>query len=127
MLFLHERQTPAGDSRLVAVQLYCKTEPRRDRTLLATVFSPAARGLPARRVATASIALHLPAESDESLSLFAGQPDAHNPSRFSIPLQVGSRAHLIEGWLTEDSIVLRPRVAELISWNTQPSWRLTGE
>ena len=106
--FLHERRSPAGNVRLVAIVL----DPRGDMRFFPLVFRPTIlqanrQTLPDRRD---WVNRFLRVGLREPVRMFAGQPDRADPSHFTITLAIGGKAEVIDGWLRDDDTVdLRPR------------------
>src|SRR5687767_1551538 len=138
-LFLHERTTPSGVRRLVAVHA-----PAGGAAVVAlpipapVVVQPATLTAgPSVRGAVAKVQLKLtfptPSGSFTVLSsppgtttrFFAGRPDPANPSRFTIPFEAGGSRGEIEGFL-DDGDALRLAITSAPATPPVASADLTG-
>lgn len=116
MLFLHERTSPSGGRRLVAVQIDRQAFSYVPCMISAHVIRPV--GLSAR---PAAVTQNIELTSDllslyfaRRLRFFAGQPDPDNAAHFTIAVEAEGAAVTIDGYLTDDDrVVLRVR----------PAWR----
>lgn len=98
-VFMHERKSPAGNRRLVAVEVIVQGQQ--------ILLNP--------RVFTIGTLLRAAEEKPQSADLrrfdvgsarvFAGQPDPHNPCHFTIRFD-GTKSGVIDGWLKDDDTVL---------------------
>ena len=59
-----------------------------------------------------------------ALRFFAGQPDPNDASHFTIAYQADGRDGVIDGWLKDNGLVLRPREAQWSFDNSGQAWRL---
>jgi hypothetical protein len=116
-LFLHERTSPAGHRRLVAVsQMQLASVPYDEVGPYCCVFIPAGAFSPPvcifdKRLANGMSRFPGPTlDGAEKLVVFAGQPDAVDASHFTIrALEDGSET-ILDGWLKDDdSIILEAR------------------
>jgi hypothetical protein len=57
------------------------------------------------------------------LRVFAGQPDPNDPSRFTIPYKLAGRDGVIDGFLKDDGLHLRPREGEW-TFDAGEVWKL---
>jgi hypothetical protein len=58
------------------------------------------------------------------LRFFAGQGDPADPSHFTIPYDLDGRPGVIDGWLRDDGLKLRPREGEWAFTSEGASWKL---
>jgi hypothetical protein len=121
-VFLHERRTPAGERRLVGVDLLPFGLP-----IGLNLTDPVEGRLePWGRVFTDGSFLRPPVEAfspkqnpyrswsligpPDRLRVFAGQPDPNDPSHFTIDYEVHGVRHTLDGWLRDDdTVVIEPR------------------
>lgn len=113
-LYLHQRRTPDGEDRLVAVELLTVRSIGSARALdfLVRVIEPGYLSMPKDLSAGGGLVLGRAIVSAEStLRVFAGQSDPDNPSHFAIEYQEDDTRHrTIDGWLKNDgTVVLEPR------------------
>lgn len=120
-LYLGECKTPAGTSRLVAVDLV-------------NLGTPAARGLAARTLAPGTTlsfprrtALHVHAlplsAATGELRVLSGESDRNDPTHFTIAYTIDGRAGVIDGWVNRDESVLleaRGEPASMPSFHLAP-------
>lgn len=149
VVFLHERTSPAGKRRLVVVHLLWRQNLGAqsgggvtvftERRLLATALEPASLDAPPTRDVYETLNLHL-AEDDTArlsgrqeprsvrdganMTVFAGQADPNDASHFTIAYQLGDAGGMIDGWLHDDGIQLKPREGKPIVWNGKLAWQL---
>jgi hypothetical protein len=65
-----------------------------------------------------------PVDYGNVLRIFAGQPDPNDPTHFTIDYQLDGRDGVIDGWLKDDAVELRPREGKWIFDGTE-RWKLT--
>jgi hypothetical protein len=110
VLFLHERRTPAGKRRLVAIDTLGSDS---DGPLVfrSAVFRPGDALASAGLLTTKNS--RQPDADDRArqiVRIFAGQCDTHDPAHFTIAYQTRSRREIVDGWLLEsDQVVLELR------------------
>jgi hypothetical protein len=104
VLFLHERSTPSGERRLVAVDVV-SVGAKRYLQVQSRVFAPPVGMAPARLTSTGATTLPLPADPGE-LQIFEGLIDPKNASHFELTFAIGDRRGLIDGWLKNDNTVI---------------------
>jgi hypothetical protein len=110
-VFLHGRRTPAGEQRLILVELMkVNSVPQLyARAIHLDLFS---------NPITTSANFHtLPPGPSHPLPdvprLYAGQPDPTDDSHFTIKYEYSDRSGILDGWLKDDdSIVIEPRNEE---------------
>ena len=142
MLFLHERTTPSGQPRVVVVQWVAETGHVADvsRLLAGRMHAPASRTAAATLIDHVQVRVRLPApdpsqgrpagahalnrQRPQPLTLFAGQPDPDDASHFTIPYAFGENAGVIDGWVSEDKLVLKPRLGDVSVAQGQQTWVL---
>lgn len=61
---------------------------------------------------------------DVTFTLLAGQADPADPSHFTIPYRLDGQPGVIDGWLRDNGLQLRPRVGRPRTVNGQPGWDL---
>jgi hypothetical protein len=115
--FLHERMTPSGQRRLVVVEVWLRWPVGTGRQVLQLnnyVIRP--RAMAARPEIANNAVFCYPVEEFSSLAstdrvrLFAGQPDASDPTHFTIGYAVNGKTGTIDGWLTNvDRVNLQVR------------------
>jgi hypothetical protein len=133
-VFLHERQTPAGERRLVVVHFTAQQDfdqPSKDdmvlttRAILARAWPLYQPGTPRGNMDEAAVSLSLPApdrslvtrkpdgsytvQRGPALTLYMGQPDPADLTHFTIPYDINGKGGTLDGWLRNGEIVLRPR------------------
>jgi len=116
-LFLHERATPSGQRRLVGVDLRLTWTPQ--YTIVAAdlrLYAPGGILHSPRKISIANsffisrswggepIDLLRP-DYGREISVYPGQPDANDPSRFTIPYEIDDRRGTIVGRLLDDDRV----------------------
>jgi hypothetical protein len=107
--FLHERITPQGQRRLVAVDLFSGgTQPGGGMTLNATVIDPSVtpRGPNATVTITRGDGATIALQPGDKLRVFAGQPDPNDASHFTIDYLINDARHTVDGWLKDDGLVI---------------------
>lgn len=143
MLFLHERTTPSGQRRVVVMQWVAEQSwggAEISRLLAGRVHAPAGRGVAATLIDHVQVRVRLPApdairgrmtgkgahvlQRPEPLTLFAGEPDPNDGSHFTIPYTIGETTGVIDGWVTDDQLILKPRLGERTSVQGQQTWVL---
>ena len=108
-----------------AVPLAAAGEPRQrlpERTL--SLVLPDSSGLVAAPARQDSTAPAPPVDYGNVLRVFAGQPDPADPTHFTIPYELDGRGGVIDGWLKDDRIELRPREGRWVYDNGE-TWTLT--
>jgi hypothetical protein len=60
------------------------------------------------------------------LRLVAGQPDPADAAHFTIPYQLDGKDGVIDGWLRDEGVVLRPRAGKAAVENGEPAWDLAA-
>ncbi len=154
MIFLHERTTPSGQPRLVVVQWVAEQRHTSSpmigesgtvttsRLLAVRMHAPASRGVAAKLIDHVQVRVMLPApdlvrltrvpgkdpvetQRPAPLTLFAGQPDPADGSHFTIAYTIGKAPGVIDGWITEDELILKPRAGETTVIKGQQTWHLT--
>lgn len=151
MIFMHARTTPSGATRNVVVQWVAEQScmdggngSRRDvetsRLLAARMHASAARSTEATLIDQIQVRVRLPEpdvirvtrtpagsvtmDRPPPLTLFAGEADPVDASHFTIPYAIGENTGVIDGWVTEDELVLKPRLGEVTVARGQPNWVL---
>jgi hypothetical protein len=99
--FLHERASPDGGRRLVAVDLFGGGAGG-SISLLATVIEPAA-GAGAIATITRGDGQTIALAPGDKLRVFAGQPDPNDASHFTIDYDLNGVRHTLDGWVVDDS------------------------
>ncbi len=154
MIFLHERTTPSGQPRLVVVQWVAEQRyafspmigesdtVTTSRLLAVRMHAPASRGVAAKLIDHVQVRVMLPApdfvrltrvpgkdpveaQRPAPLTLFAGRPDPADGSHFTIAYTIGTTPGVIDGWITGDELILKPRAGETTVIKGQPTWHLT--
>ena len=104
--FLHERATPQGQRRLVAVDLFGGgMQPNNAMTLNANVIDPATTSSRSMLTITRGDGTTITLQRGETLRVFAGQPDPVDPSHFTIDYVLNGTRNTLDGWLVDDGIV----------------------
>ena len=103
-LFLHERKTRTGASRLVAVDVVGFTG-RGTVQVQSWVFAPPVSIAPARCKLAVFGVLGMPGDA-MNLRIYAGEPDAEDSSHFVMKYEAGAKSGLIDGWLRDDETVV---------------------
>ncbi|CAN5549215.1 hypothetical protein BH09PLA1_BH09PLA1_33010 [soil metagenome] len=110
-VFVHGRSTPAGERRLVAALLWRSGDGTihlwGQQFVLASI-------VPNSRLAKQSPhngSLIIPGDS----KIFAGQPDAADPTHFTITYELSGRRHVIDGWVLNDGHVVLEESREPVS------------
>lgn len=60
-----------------------------------------------------------------TLRFFAGQADPKDPSHFTLPYQLDGKDGVIDGWLKDDGILLRPQTGRMTFDNAETTWELS--
>jgi hypothetical protein len=60
------------------------------------------------------------------LRFFGGEPDTADPSHFTIAYQVDGRDGVMDGWLKDDAIEMRPREGQWSFGVSNEAWRLAS-
>jgi hypothetical protein len=58
------------------------------------------------------------------LRVLGGQPDPADASHWTIPYELDGKPGVIDGWLKDDAIVLRPRDGRMLPSAGTPQWEL---
>jgi len=109
--FLHQRVTPQGKVRLVAVEFYCIaanwTGQGTLMTLMAATFDPSGTVRGPRQIVTTTTGdgQTLRLSATDTVRVFAGQPDPNDPSHFTIDYDLNGTRHTLDGWLKDDGVV----------------------
>lgn len=90
--------------------------PDMDSVPVATMKRPAGR--------ESSTTQPVPIKPGNQLRLFGGSPDPDNASHFTIPYELDGKPGIIDGWLHDDSLLLRPRQGRAIPSSDTPAWEL---
>lgn len=107
--FLHGRRLSGQDERLVSVRVWIWHTSSSTRTVwLESLVQPkielaVPRGGPGLLPAARSLAL--PLREDDTLRLYAGQPDPADLSHFTITYDLNGQRGTIDGWLKPDDTV----------------------
>jgi hypothetical protein len=137
IIFLHERTSPAGQRRLVAVQVGRTTgrpdnqiyfHPYVDPPTSVAVSMSSTLGNTTLLVHPASgpRLLEMFRTPTETTALYAGQIDANDPSHFTIDYLLNNRMETIDGWLNDDDTVsLVPRCGTL--WGSNIGFWMPGD
>jgi hypothetical protein len=105
-LFLHGRETPGGKARVVGVMVGVVDANATGEQLYVGCYSMRPAPTPwSFKTAKAYSSLRLPRPKSRDLRLFAGQPDANDPSHFTIAYVAHGQPGTIDGWLADDEIV----------------------
>jgi hypothetical protein len=109
--FVHERRASGGEPRLVAVTAYMYGNDKSLR-FAADVWSTAGMLTAPKRLSTATEAsvfssgdAPLTPSAGVGTTLYSAQPDARDPSRFTIPYKMGKETGVVEGRLMPDDHV----------------------
>jgi hypothetical protein len=110
-LFLHELRTPAGERRLIGIDVVGWS--RGGPVVLFTRvrnYSPAAPMRLPKLERAIDPAVKL-SDAEGILRIFPGQPDSADASHFTINFTISNRPGVIDGWLKIDgSVLLEPRL-----------------
>jgi len=108
-IFLHGCATPAGKTRLVAVDISGVRQMSRDLAVIYRVFEPPVWLAPAKMVSTAGIVVEVN-DPGYPLVIQPGVPDAKLAAHFTIPYVAAGQPGILDGWLKDDdSIVIENR------------------
>ena len=102
--FLHSRRSPGGRTRLVCVTVTPFEKLWHPLYAEAIVWEPATWSLP-RRAEWSSTAVAFVDRHGAWPRVFAGQPDPHDPSHFTIAFEWRGRHGVLDGWLKDDDTV----------------------
>jgi hypothetical protein len=108
-IFLHGRTSPAGKYRLIFVEVLQPLSGDRfeDITLQAIILPT--ESFTSAPTVIGSSSMKFPV-SGGPLQIYAGQPDARDPSHFTITMKTGAKMSLLDGWLRDDdSVVIEER------------------
>lgn len=120
--FLHERFTPSGVSRLIAIDAVARQAYGENEISFycRALSRPQGFALPRELSCT-----HWPRviSAFHSVKVFGGKTDAVNPSHFTIEAEVDGTPRIVDGWITDrdDNITLQARDASATP-PLQPSW-----
>ena len=108
VIFLGGRRAPGGPERLTVVMFDGPAFAWADAPPI-TVCVYRTSGLRGSWLRRTQRLVDLPLHRrPEPLRVYAGQPDPHDPSHFTIPIAFGARAQTIDGWLrADDRVTLR--------------------
>jgi hypothetical protein len=103
--YLHERRSPSGHQRVVAVGFKGKFD-HWVRPMNSAAWIPCAvSGLPTVASHNEIISLFSNLKQGDSLRLYAGQSDTRDLSHFTIGYEVNDQSGTIDGWLLNDETV----------------------
>lgn len=103
--FVHERTSAGGTRRAILVEIL-DLEPTADGQRIQVSALTATPGPAGSLHGDAKYTnLYLDVPRDQRLTVYAGTPDATDPSRFSIPYQLGPHRATISGRLSDDGTV----------------------
>jgi hypothetical protein len=115
MLFMHERRSPAGNIRLVGVEVFLPPSSYRGDSALRSLKVSVFPARSAFKFASSSAATHHSIYyldfrtllEKENLRIFAGQPDPLDPSHFTIACEIVGwpEKGITDGWLQDDDNV----------------------
>jgi hypothetical protein len=63
-------------------------------------------------------------EPGSRLTLLTGQPDPADRSHFTIPYRVNGKSTVIDGWVTDRGLLLKPRGGQLATGAAGRAWQL---
>jgi hypothetical protein len=139
LVFLHDRTTQNGQRRIVVAQFVSRQayEPNRSgviprRQLIIQSFTVAAPGVPAVKSQGQTMYVSLRSDSTKptkgfqpsALTLLAGQADPSDAAHFMIPYLIDGKAGVIDSWLRDDGIDLRPRHGRPAFLLNRAGWEL---
>ena len=105
-VYLHERVSPGGNRRLVAVNLHGPGGRGRQFALPRVVVPGGLFSHP--REVPCQESLLIP--EGGGIRVYAGQSDAQNAAHFTFVIDTDRRQHVVDGWLRDDDTVkLEPR------------------
>ena len=99
------------------------TSPKRLSRQLTLVLPDTSDRTVARFAQQPDAAHRPPVDYGNVLRLYAGQPDPADPTHFTIPYRLDGREGVIDGWLKEDRIELKPREGEWL-FDRGEAWML---
>jgi len=102
-VFLHSRTRPSGGERLVTVDLADTTFSLERKVRF--VANASQSGSLYGQTWSDPVSLGMPFEQNDSLRIYAGQPDPADHSHFTIGYEMNSRSGIIDGWLQDDDSV----------------------
>ncbi|MBA2440222.1 MAG: hypothetical protein H0V50_06060 [Thermoleophilaceae bacterium] len=106
--FLHERVTPQGEARLVAVDLYTTSLRTNTMGFLANALDPSTtvRGPRALLTVTRGDGANVAVQPGDVFRVFAGQPDPKDASHFTIDYLLNGTRYTLDGWLKDGGVVI---------------------
>jgi hypothetical protein len=104
LLFLHERHTPEGQHRLVAIDTQSSPGALAPGSVGIAVFRPGS--LMRRPALLSEEAWRTPFNGARSLRIYAGQADEADPSHLVIRYELDGASGTIDGWLRDDDRVI---------------------
>jgi hypothetical protein len=108
IIFLHRRQSPSGEPRLVAVYAPAGDSIEYVVLKIGTLISQPQRLKRSRGVTTGYSILNR--RGEDPLRVYMGEPDPSDASHFTIRYETPSGSGVIDGWLRDDeSVALRVR------------------
>jgi hypothetical protein len=117
MAFLHERKTPRGESRLVAVGTSSSRigDEAQPLIIAGQNYVPATSRLRSRLLSSSSGEVNgassypflyvIRHSGEDRLRLYAAQPDPHDASRFVFAYELNGQRGSIAGWIAEDETI----------------------
>jgi len=106
MIFLHERHSPAGNRRLVAIELHAGSDHDSAQLLTSRLITPGNPTRLPREVLAAGGSLRFRPE----LSIGTARPDDSDPSHFVFEADNPAGGQTFDGWLTDDDrLIIEPR------------------
>jgi hypothetical protein len=114
--YLHRARSPAGNERLIAIDLYTGVG---GLSFNASTLTVGNLGAPPSMLVSFYPRLWLEISRQQSIAVFAGQPDPQHADHFTMTAIIDGAPQTIDGWLTdEDHVDLGLRPAHPL---TQPS------
>jgi hypothetical protein len=117
-VFLHGRTTPTGETRLVTVYALANN-PAGWWTLVSITHPPIALGGTAPPPVTSAACWPLPKTPDDSVAVFAGQPNPTDRSAFTLHILINGRRQVVTGTLQPDGTVQFTSSTGLQPWSTK--------
>jgi hypothetical protein len=116
-IFLHARMQSDGKKRLVAIAVFPFSPTGVNSRYLVLYGAAIQPGSLTHmwEAGTAIALLNIPLKPSDQVTIFAGRADSADASHFTIPFQINAESGVIDGWLRNSRIQLRPRGGDIKS------------
>lgn len=104
-IFLHGRTSLTGKYRLICVEVLQPFGGNHFEDITLQTLVLPTEGFMSAPTVIGSGSMKFPV-GDGPLQIYAGQPDASDPSHFTITIKTGAKESLLDGWLRDDDKVV---------------------